>query len=295
MRVAALPSWVIVCPVRSASETARVATSVDLVAWAAISAIDAAISSTEAAAALTLLEASPTRSFAKPASEDTASAVLLSWLEEASSRPAAARTFASAACTEFSNRAMVWAMVSLRRSRARLISSSLRASSWRSIMASRNTSTVRAITPISSFARVTGIRPDVSPLASRFIAAARPLSGCVMLRPISQLKPSPSTTAMMPTQMMNFLVRLCERIRASDDASTVFCTVSLMRSAAGNICSMSMLMMVTKGSISSTVLPHSFRLAAYSLTPLVSCSFTDEGASRVSTALLNLFNSVVKR
>ena len=54
----------------------------------------------------------------------------------------------------------------------------------------------------------------VSPSASRFITAARPLSGRVMLRPISQLKPRPIITVAMPTAMMPLRVR-CLRCRQS--------------------------------------------------------------------------------
>ena len=79
-------------------------------------------------------------------------------------------------------------MVSLRCTCVRLASAWMAASFSRSIMVSRNTITVRAISPISSCAWVAGMRALVSPSASRCITPASPLSGRVMLRPISQLK-----------------------------------------------------------------------------------------------------------
>ena len=68
------------------------------------------------------------------------------------------------------------------------------------MMLSRNTITVRAIAPISSVPRVAGIFTDVSPSASRFMTPASPSSGRVMLRPISQLNPSPMSTTAKPTR-----------------------------------------------------------------------------------------------
>ncbi|MCZ7643273.1 MAG: hypothetical protein M5U33_12110 [Pseudorhodoplanes sp.] len=62
------------------------------------------------------------------------------------------------------------------------------ASFSRSTMLSRNTITVRAISPISSFRRVPGMSVAVLPVASTFITPARPLSGRMMLSPISQLR-----------------------------------------------------------------------------------------------------------
>ena len=60
--------------------------------------------------------------------------------------------------------------------------------------------TVRAMAPSSSLALVAGMRAEVSPAASRVIACARPSSGRVMLRPISQLNASPIKTAPQPDQ-----------------------------------------------------------------------------------------------
>ena len=51
-------------------------------------------------------------------------------------------------------------------------------------MLSRNTTTVRAMAPISSRALVSGMRAAVSPSASRFITRARPSSGRVIVRPM---------------------------------------------------------------------------------------------------------------
>jgi hypothetical protein len=93
-------------------------------------------------------------------------------------------------------------------------------------MVSRNTITVRAMAPISSEARVAGMRAAVLPAASCFIAPASPLSGRVMLRPISQLKPSPISTAAQPTRMMMLLVR------DSDSLSWVAAVTALDRAEA---------------------------------------------------------------
>ena len=82
--------------VRRASVTARPATSVERMACSAISAIEAASSSTELAAAVTLPDAMPTRSSAVRASAETESAALLSCVEVISRRSAASRTLASA-------------------------------------------------------------------------------------------------------------------------------------------------------------------------------------------------------
>ena len=177
-----------VVTVRWASDTARPATSVDFAACEAISPIEAASSSTELAAAVTLSEAAATRCSAVWASDDTVSAALLRSDELISSFIDAARSLPSTLSTECLNCAMVSEIVSLRSSCARLASACVCASFSRSIMVSRNTITVRAISPISSRAWVAGMRALVSPAASCFITAARPLSGRVMLRPISQLK-----------------------------------------------------------------------------------------------------------
>ena len=91
-------------------------------------------------------------------------------------------------------------MTSPRFSRSRLAAAWLCASRSRSIMVSRNTMTVRAMAPSSSLALVAGMRAEVSPAASRVIACARPSSGRVMLRPISQLNASPISTAAAANQ-----------------------------------------------------------------------------------------------
>ena len=85
MRLAASPSSVRVWAVRLASETARAATSVDFAAWRAISPIDVASSSTEPAAEVTFCEAALTRVAAVRDSAVTASATLLSLVEDISS------------------------------------------------------------------------------------------------------------------------------------------------------------------------------------------------------------------
>ena len=78
--------------------------------------------------------------------------------------------------------------------------------------------TVRAMSPISSLARVAGMAPDVSPAASRFIASASPLSGPAMLLPINTLSARPMMTVAMPTLMMMFRVRACEAVSAAHTA-----------------------------------------------------------------------------
>jgi hypothetical protein len=202
MRVAAWPSSDIVIAVRRASATARCATSVDFDAWEEISPIDAASSSTDPAAVVTFSEAALARCSAECASAETVSATLLRSAEVISSCIEAARSLPSAASTERLNCSMVIAIVLLRSSCEWLASACFIASCSRSIMLSRNTITVRAISPISSRAPVAGIRAAVSPAASRFITAAKPPSGPVMLRPISQLNPRPIATMAMPTEMM---------------------------------------------------------------------------------------------
>ena len=99
------------------------------------------------------------------------------------------------------------AICSLRCSRARLASSWVAASRSRSTALSRNTMTVRAMRPISSFASVSGIATDVSPSARFSIARARPVSGRVMLRPINKLSSRPSPTT--PKPMATMIVRAC--------------------------------------------------------------------------------------
>ena len=78
--------------------------------------------------------------------------------------------------------------------------------------------TVRAMSPISSTARVAGMVPEVSPSASRFIASASPLSGPAMLLPISRLSASPMRTVAMPTLMMMLRVRACDAVSAAHTA-----------------------------------------------------------------------------
>ena len=150
--------------VRRASLTAREATSVERWAWPAISPIEAASSSTEEAAEVTLPEAVPTRLSAVRASAETVSAAPLSSLEVVSSRSAASRTRDSAWSTDISKRVMVAAMTSPRFSRSRLAAAWLCASRSRSSMVSRNTMTVRAMAPSSSRALVAGMWAEVSPV-----------------------------------------------------------------------------------------------------------------------------------
>src|SRR5512139_1421438 len=102
-----------VATVRCASDTARPATSVDLAAWLAISPIEAASSSTELAAVVTLPEAAVTRCSAVWASDDTVSAVLLRSDELISSFIAAARSLARPLSTVCLNCTIVCEIVAL--------------------------------------------------------------------------------------------------------------------------------------------------------------------------------------
>ena len=111
-----------VVTVRWASDTARPATSVDFAACEAISPIEAASSSTEPAAVVTLSEAAATRCSAVRASADMVSAALLRSVELISSFMDAPRSLLSALSTECLNCAMVSAIVSLRCACARLAS-----------------------------------------------------------------------------------------------------------------------------------------------------------------------------
>ena len=97
MRLAAVPSSLMVLTVRFDSATARPATSVERVACRAISPIDAASSSIELATVVTLTAAVPTRFSASRASDETESAETLRPLEAFSSRLADSRNRASAA------------------------------------------------------------------------------------------------------------------------------------------------------------------------------------------------------
>ena len=86
--------------------------------------------------------------------------------------------------------------------------------------------TVRAMAPSSSLALVAGMRAEVSPAASRVIACARPLSGRVMLRPISQLNASPISTAPQPTRIMIQRVCDCDPASAAVAALVRSCAVA---------------------------------------------------------------------
>ncbi len=147
-----------VLTVRFDSATARPATSVDLVACAAISPIDAASSSIEPATVVTLTEAAPTEFSAVRASDETASAASLNPLEAFSRRPADSRSRSSACSTEARNSRIKVAIASPRRSRVALVSPATPARRSRSIILSRKTTTVRAMAPISSCACVAGNR-----------------------------------------------------------------------------------------------------------------------------------------
>ncbi len=249
MRVAAWPSSVMVPTVRCASDTARSATSVDFDAWAAISPIDAASSSTELAATATLSDAAVTRRSAVCASDETVSADLLRSLELVSSFCDAVRNRPSAAPTELLNCAIVRAIVSARAICAVLASLCVRASFSRSTMLSRNTITVRAMSPISSRAWVAGMRAVVSPAARRFMAPTRPCSGWVMLRPIRKLKPRPSATMAMPTIMMPLRVLFCEADRASVARRAALFAAMTMASVGGSMFWLSMSISARSGKV----------------------------------------------
>ncbi len=87
---------------------------------------------------------------------------------------------------------------------------------------------------------------EVSPSANRFITAASPLSGRVMLRPISQQKPSPMRTAARPTPMMMIRVRFCEADRVAEAVLARCCAKAIILSASGSICSLSRLIVASK-------------------------------------------------
>ena len=181
-----------VATVRCASETARAATSVDFVAWPAISPIEAASSSTELAAAVTFSEAAPTRSSAVRdfGGHRIGRAVELGRRRSPADR-AAPRTLPSACSTELSKR---------RDGRARSFRCAARARALVLVLVRGQPLALDHVVAEHDHGPRHGAdlvlaagspecRAEVSPSASRFIAAARPLSGRVMLRPISQLKP----------------------------------------------------------------------------------------------------------
>ena len=257
MRVAASPSFDMVPTVRRASLTAREATSVERWAWPAISPIEAASSSTEEAAEVTLPEAEPTRRSAVRASLETVSAASLSSLEVFSSRSAASRTRESAWSTDISKRVMVAAITSPRFSRSRLAAAWLWASRSRSIMVSRKTMTVRAMAPSSSRDLVAGIGAEVSPVARRVMACARPLSGRVMLRPISQLNARPINTAPQPTRMIAWRVHSCDATSVTAASSARARADEMILSASGSISSLERSMFVTQGRTRDAASAHS--------------------------------------
>ena len=123
-------------------------------------------------------------------------------------------------------------------------------------MLSRNTTTVRAMAPISSCAWVAGMRVAVSPSASRFITCARPSSGRVIERPMRQLKLMPISTTARPIHRMKL------RMRARDAASAVPASLALSRAAAmilsasGSTVSVSWPISPTSGSILSVEATH---------------------------------------
>ena len=130
---------------------------------------------------------------------------------------------------------MVTEITSPRFSRSRLASAWLAASRSRSIMLSRNTITVRAISPSSSFAVLGGMRDEVSPAASRFMVPTSPSSGRVILRPIHQLKPRPIRTAAQPTHMMMIFVRVCDADNVAEAACARSRADSMILSASGSM------------------------------------------------------------
>jgi hypothetical protein len=117
--------------------------------------------------------------------------------------------------------------------------------------------TVRAIPPISSEARVAGILAEVSPSANRFITSARPLSGRVMLRPISQLNARPIRTVATPTPMMIMLVRACDAISAVEAAVVRSLADAMISSAIGIMALVLKSMIATGGLILSSAATHS--------------------------------------
>ena len=80
-----------------------------------------------------------------------------------------------------------------------------------------------------------GMRAEMSPPASRFMTSARPFSGRVMLRPISQLNPRPSSTCAMPTTMIMLRVRSCDAVSAAAAARGLRWPRAMISSAGGII------------------------------------------------------------
>src|SRR5262245_30721011 len=144
--------------------------------------MDAASSSTELAATVTFSDAAVTRLWAFSACRETVSAALLRPAELISSCIDAARSLFSALSTEVLNWEIIAATASLRLSRTRPASVCVWVKRSRSIMLSRKTITVRAISTISSPVCMAGRRALVAPSAKRFMTEARLLSGRVMLR-----------------------------------------------------------------------------------------------------------------
>ena len=143
-------------------------------AWPAISPIEAASSSTELAAAVTLLGrgADALLGGARLGRHRVGRAVELGRGDfEPLGRAA---HLAERLSTDISNAAIVAAIaLAALLALARWLRPASAASRSRSIMLSRNTITVRAMAPISSSAWVAGMRAEVSPAASRFIDAGQ--------------------------------------------------------------------------------------------------------------------------
>ena len=220
--------------VRCASLTARPATSVERVACSAISPIEAASSSTEPAAAVTLPEATPTRCSAVRASAETSSAALLSWVEVISRRLRGVAQLGQHLvdrCLEAGDGGGdgLAALLALALGGGLARGQAARARSWCRGTPGRCAPSRRA----RRAAWVAGMRAEMSPAASRFMASASPLSGRVMLRPIHQLNTSPIRTAPQPTQTMNCLVRACDDVSAADAAAARCSASSMILSACG--------------------------------------------------------------
>ena len=148
------------------------------------------------------------------------------------------------------------AIFSPRRSRAVLACVSTADSRSRSIMLSRNTSTARAMAPISSWAAVAGMAAEVSPSASFFIAPASSSSGRVIERPMRQLQPMPISTTAKPTQRMKLRMRAREAASAPAASSALSRAEAMILSASGSTVSVSWAISPTSGSILSVEATH---------------------------------------
>ena len=165
---------------------------------------------------MTFSDAALTRLSAVRASADTASAAPLSLVEDISSCCAVPRRLPSACWIEPRNAAMALATLSLRCSFSCARLGLRPRSGGRARSCCRGTRSRCAPSRRSRRRRaVAGMRPRYRRRRAVSWLAARPLSGRVMLRPISQLKPRPISTAAMPTPAMMDARACCDAASAA--------------------------------------------------------------------------------